>query len=359
MFERGLLLFLYTETPLHAGAGESTTVDLAIQRNPTLNWPIVQAGGLKGALRNAAPGGDVPTAYQRHAVFGPDTGDRRQGEQGFTPSANDAHSGALAIGDAALLAFPVASLAGIFAWVTCRQAIRDFQRTYHFLPADGTGADPFSTNGLWTWEPDVPLATQARWVGDGLVINKGQADAQIVLQDYVFSHAGPDPKLAQFAEALATVALPAAPPSVRRKLQTDLVLVHDDTFTDLVQAGIHILTRVKIEDSSGTVGQGPWDEEVLPAETILYAPVLAGRPRADPGAAPKALSPDAVLSNATGVLDYFADSVVKRGSTGLARRFQLGGDATIGRGWIYPSTLLATKGPPTPPSSGAGQGGNA
>jgi CRISPR-associated protein Cmr4 len=54
MFDRAAMLFLYTETPLHAGSGTSLgIVDLPIQRERTTGYPMIQASGLKGCLRDA------------------------------------------------------------------------------------------------------------------------------------------------------------------------------------------------------------------------------------------------------------------------------------------------------------------
>src|SRR5690349_7144482 len=126
MFERGAMLFLYTVTATHVGSGETATADLAIQRNPTLGWPMIQASSLKGALRDAAPAEADADAWKSTVAFGYDPQDKRSGRDARLAELQHA-CGALAIGDAELLAFPVASLAGIFAWVTCPAALRGLQ----------------------------------------------------------------------------------------------------------------------------------------------------------------------------------------------------------------------------------------
>src|SRR5581483_2232234 len=55
MFEATRMLFIYVETPLHAGSGRGLgAVDLPIQRERTTNYPIVQASSLKGRMRGEA-----------------------------------------------------------------------------------------------------------------------------------------------------------------------------------------------------------------------------------------------------------------------------------------------------------------
>lgn len=114
MFDKGALLYLYAETPVHAGSGTSLgIVDLPIQRERTTGYPIMQASGLKGCLRDVAQGQD---AQKVKIVFGPET------------NAAHEHAGALSVGDARILLFPVRSLVGVFAWVTSKDVLARFKR---------------------------------------------------------------------------------------------------------------------------------------------------------------------------------------------------------------------------------------
>lgn len=52
MFEAKSILYIYTETSLHAGSGRGlAAVDLPIQRERVTGYPMVQASGIKGRLR--------------------------------------------------------------------------------------------------------------------------------------------------------------------------------------------------------------------------------------------------------------------------------------------------------------------
>ena len=47
-----MILTLFARTPVHVGAGNSVgAVDAPIQRERHTNWPVIQASGMKGALR--------------------------------------------------------------------------------------------------------------------------------------------------------------------------------------------------------------------------------------------------------------------------------------------------------------------
>ncbi len=49
------MLYLYVETPLHAGTGSGlSSIDLPIQRERTTQYPMIQGSSIKGKLRSAA-----------------------------------------------------------------------------------------------------------------------------------------------------------------------------------------------------------------------------------------------------------------------------------------------------------------
>ena len=52
MKQNASILSLYAISPCHVGSGSSVgVVDLPIQRERHTNWPVIQASGMKGALR--------------------------------------------------------------------------------------------------------------------------------------------------------------------------------------------------------------------------------------------------------------------------------------------------------------------
>ncbi|HEY4036838.1 MAG TPA: type III-B CRISPR module RAMP protein Cmr4, partial [Ktedonobacteraceae bacterium] len=114
-------LYLYVETPLHAGVGSGlSSIDLPIQRERTTQYPMVQSSGIKGKLRSvadAATKGEQPTWKKDDVeiVFGPE----KEGAD---------HAGALIVGDARILLFPVRSLSGVFAYTTSRDVLNRFLR---------------------------------------------------------------------------------------------------------------------------------------------------------------------------------------------------------------------------------------
>ncbi|MGQ9568420.1 MAG: type III-B CRISPR module RAMP protein Cmr4 [Anaerolineae bacterium] len=288
MFEATSMLFIYVETPLHAGTGRGLSgVDLPIQRERVTNYPIVQASSLKGRLRAEAKG-RLP-ADELEAIFGPETG--RASE----------HAGALSPGDAKLLLFPIRSLAGVFAWTTSTDILARFLRDARLarLPVP------------WT----VPAEPA---VGETLVSGKELlAGSKVVLEEFTFSP-NEDGSVKALGEWLAKHALPQGDEYHywRDALPRRLAVLHRDAFRDFVTFSTEIATRVQLDHETKTVAEGPWTEEHLPVDTLLYAPLMATPTRAKNGVK---LTGSEVLDRVQGL--------------GLSRTV-LGGDETVGRGMV-------------------------
>jgi CRISPR-associated protein Cmr4 len=294
MFDRAAILFLYTETPLHAGSGTSLgIVDLPIQRERTTGYPMIQASGLKGCLRDAV-NGDAP---KLKLVFGPDTG------RGEEPSE---HAGALSVGDARILLFPVRSLMGVFAWVTSPNVLARFKRE-----AEMTGLS-------MSWNPIGPTDDGTAFVADGSILI---ANGKVVLEEFAFT-ARTDSGVKAIAQWLKDNALPAGDEYAywRDTLEKRLVILPENAFRDFVQLSTEVIARVRIDGTKKTVERGAlWTEEHLPSETLLYATLFASKPRVQ--------NPPSDLQDAAAVLNFVKNAVD-------GKHLQLGGDATVGRGIV-------------------------
>lgn len=288
MFEASNILFVYVETPLHAGTGRGLGgVDLPIQRERVTGYPIVQASSLKGRLRAEARG-RLP-ANEFEAIFGPET-DR----------ASD-HAGALSPGDARILLFPVRSLAGVFAWTTSTDVLARFLRD----------AEIAGLKAGWSVPPEP---------GQGEVLVSGEelkVEDKVVLEEFTFS-LRQDDAVKAIGEWLAANALPQGDEHRywRDALPRRLAVLPRDAFRDFVLFSTEIATRVQLDPKTKTVAEGPWTEEHLPVDTLLYAPLMATPTRAKNGVK---LSGAEVLAKVSG-LELI--------------RTVLGGDETVGRGMV-------------------------
>ncbi|MCS6914087.1 MAG: type III-B CRISPR module RAMP protein Cmr4 [Myxococcota bacterium] len=273
---------LHALSPLHAGTGHAADViDLPVARMKATGIPFVPGSSIKGVLRDAR--------RARHLGNQPENQeDQEKTEAVFGPSDDPAaHAGALVVGDARLLALPVRSFRGTFAWTTSplllALAKRDLGQTSLRVPRiDGRGAQVVQGN---------------------CIVHKGK----LYLEELDLPATESDDATA-WARRLAPLASPGEDIFTKR-----FAVVDDDTMAFLWETATQVDARVRLDDRTRTVAAGAlWLEESLPPETLLIGLLAADRSRRHG----VAMSPDDVLTFA------LAGEEVH----------QLGGKASVGRG---------------------------
>jgi CRISPR-associated protein Cmr4 len=307
MFERTAMLFLYCETPVHAGTGTSLSiVDLPIQRERITGLPIVQASSLKGVLRAEVE--RLKGKQIAEALFGPET--QRAHE----------HAGCVSPHDARLLLFPIRSLVGVFAWATCPLVLERFKR------------EMIAAGFQIGWQvPNPANSHQALVAHDDTIV----ADGKVVLEEFAFK-AQPSEETKSIAEWLAENAFPQSPEykPFRDWLPKRFVILPDDAFRDFTQLATEVIARIRLKPETKTVAEGAlWTEEHLPSETLLYAPIFVSKPLA-----PKDNVPNEFKENnepsAAKVLEFLKDLTTPNSNKPYLDRLQIGGDETVGRGIV-------------------------
>ena len=277
------MLFVHALTGLHPGSGTALgVVDLPVQRERHTQWPVIPGSSLKGVLRDACARRTKRDDPPLLTVFGPETS-----------SASD-HAGALALTDARILAFPVRSLRGVFAWVTCPAVIQRLSRDLVLAGRDGLASLPPVAKDQAACADNSPLLVD----GD-----------KLVLEEFEFARAG---DAAPIADWVARHAVQDA--ATQGRIQDHLAVLHDDDFTHFVRHATEVVARVGLDYEKKTVRSGAlFYQEFLPPETLFYSLVFAedGR-RKDP------------KMTAAQVLGYVQKNVPPV--------LQIGGDETIGRG---------------------------
>lgn len=285
-----LSLFLYTETSLHAGTGSTVSaVDLPIQRERTTQHPLIQGSGIKGALRS-----QLLAKEHEKTLFGPSTDDmKKRREEGRE---NDTYAGALSVGDARIVLFPVRSLSGVFAYITCPMVLARVRRNLSQLPP-------------------IPQLVET---GKALVTTKSSTltGNQLVLEEFSFS-VQPSPGVDALAQWFADNALFAGDEYAywRTKLPTSLVILSDEDFTDFTINSTEIVTRVRIDSSKKTVERGAlWTQESLPSDTLMLSVASISSPR------------NGDKTSADDLARWLIEKV--------PARIQVGGDETTGQGFV-------------------------
>lgn len=266
---------LHALSPLHAGTGHAAgIIDLPTARMKATGIPFLPGSSIKGVLRDARRPAADANDPRHEAVFGPPT-----------TNASD-HAGALVVGDARLLALPVRSFRGTFAWTTSPLLLALARRDLEAAPA-------------------VPSVQ-----GRGACVAAGSAclhDRRLYLEDLDLP-ATEAPEVAPWAALLAPLVSLDGDIFTKR-----FAVVDDETMTFLLETATQVDARVRIDADTRAVASGAlWLEESLPPETLLVG-LLAGDRSRKPGVE---LQPQQVL-------EYTLPG---------EQLLQLGGKATVGRG---------------------------
>lgn len=317
MYKTARPLFFACETPLHAGSGTDLgIVDLPVQRERHTGFPKLEGSGVKGCIREA-----FEKKKKREGsliICGKKIEEedkmKKAIELAFGPEEGDKHAGALGFTDARLLLFPVKSMKGVFAWVTCRRVLERLRRD---LTICGVKTD---------WE--VPPANTVP-KGCSLFVR----DNKIVLEEYTFTVDQDEKKCTTLADRLSGWIFPEGDIHRywREKTKKDIVVLSDDEFRDFVNLSTEVVTRTKIDPKTGTVAdKSLFTEEYLPQETVLYSLVLAGPIFSrDKGPFGQDEKNSGGKREEEALLDFVAEN--------MPPVIQLGGNATLGKGLVWTS----------------------
>jgi len=222
--------FIKAITPLHVGSGSDLgVVDLPIQRESHTGFPKIEASSLKGAIRSEFVSKNSEDEAQK--IFG--TGDKA-GDLGFS--------------DARILFFPIKSVKGVFAYITCPMVLERLQEDLKLGEIDDLE------------EIKIPSS-----VNDNECIvfenNKNSVKNHVILEEYSF-----EIQKDKLDDVL----------KVPKIDKTRLVIISDDNFTHFVKNSTEVITRIKIgEDGVVDKESGAlFTEEYLPTETVMYALAL-------------------------------------------------------------------------------------
>ena len=369
MYKIATPLFLVCETPLHAGSGDSLgVVDLPIQRERHTSFPKIEGSSLKGALRQAFEDISVPVQSgpeNKYKLLDKGSGkklweacsrldDVWMDEKGqprtnkdktvqltkyqeaialtFGPeeAGGDGHAGALGFSDARLLLFPVKSMKGVFAWVTCPKVLQQFKK------------DMVLTSSPYTNEmPGKNCVPQSC-----TLFVKDKTDKRIVLEEYTFI-VNEDENVTDLCTILAKWLSQNVTSDNfwQNKMEKDIIVLRNEDFTDFVNLSTEVITRTKINNATGTVAQGQlFTEEYLPAESVMYSLVLASpvfkENDDDKGAFRMSLDNPCFTD-----CENEESKVMKFFETALPDVIQIGGNATLGKGLVRTKVLTVNSVP--------------
>lgn len=276
-------------SPLHAGSGSAIgIVDLPIQREMHTGFPKIESSSLKGALRHAAFRKNGANDHYLK-IFGNEAADSELSQ-----------SGALTISEARILAFPVKSMHKVFAYVTSPMVLNRLLQEQQAFYRDDL---PLNFD-------NIQLEGAECLVADSSILVKGK----VILEEYVI-----DAKESKAVKDLGKELDKLM--QLNGYLSERFIILSDDLFKQFVEHSTDINTRIKINVETGVVEEGAlFYEENVPAEALFYAFfTYENSKKAADGVLDLTLTSQAVKDEAN---KYFGDV------------FQVGGNATIGRGLI-------------------------
>ncbi|GAB4343877.1 MAG: type III-B CRISPR module RAMP protein Cmr4 [Flammeovirgaceae bacterium] len=318
MYKNAKPLFLICETPLHVGSGSDLgIVDLPIQRERHTNFPKIESSSLKGALREAFESELVLSEQNDknakdnltkiNKIFGFDDGElgidvkKRFSAKEYlkdTFKENSQFSGCVSVTDARLLLFPVKSLYGVFAWITCPRVIKKFIADLELAGMKGA-------------VPEINVSKVS--IGQKSTILNGN---EIYLEEFLFKNPDKKQEIDKLGEWLATNVFAGLDKYWQEKIKTDIVVLDDNDFRDFVTLATEVITRTKINNETGTVQQGAlFSEEYLPAESVMYSLAMFS-------------------DEFTGKADKMTAEQVQEFFAKIPSIVQIGGNATLGKGIV-------------------------
>jgi len=227
---------LFARTPVHVGAGNSVgAVDSPIQRERHTRIPIIPGSSLKGVLadlwngelENKARG----AGSNVRALFGSD-------------DSKNAEAGALLVGEARVLAFPVRSAKGSFAWITCPLVLQRYARD--------TGSE-------------MPCTIPPLGENDCLSAKAVLLDKSVVLEEYRFESKGESTDIAKWLANLIS-------DPVWKEMPERLVVLNNEMFSYFCEQACEVVSHVRIDDAKGTAAKGAlFNQEQVPSETLFYS----------------------------------------------------------------------------------------
>lgn len=282
---------LHTISGLHVGIGQGTgVIDLPIARERASNLPQIPGSGIKGVLRDELQDSLKESKQDDYdALFGPEAGEKAS-----------EYAGAIAVGDARLLALPIRSWNGTFAWATCPMILRRYKRDLESLNANKATDIPEKV--------PVPADEKAIIVDDSQLKD---SNYEICLEDLDLG-VDENNDAEDWAEFIANQIF--EDDDWKNIFKQHFAILPDNIFDFLSETATEIRARIKIEAETRTVEQGAlWYEEYLPAETLLWGVIGSDHSRKP---------------------DYEQEDKNLLDSLPANERLQIGGNATIGSGQV-------------------------
>ncbi len=256
MYSEKLILTFYAHTPVHVGSGTSVSyVDLPVQREKHTDLPIIAGSGIKGVIRDLALR-KWNDKNKVNIIFGPEP-----------EESSSEHASCISFTDAKILLFPVRSLKGVFAYITCPFVLKRFKRD---LESAGNCLENENSFDNINVEEKKVLLPEIKNEHSEILSNNS-----VILEEFAFEFENTN-ETTKIANALRKF----LPNELPVNFEKHFAIVSDNTFTYFVKHAIEIRTRIRIDQEKGTVKKGHlFSMELVPSESVFYSLVFISEPK--------------------------------------------------------------------------------
>lgn len=246
------VLTLFTRTPLHVGAGSSVgAIDQPVIRERHTRFPVIPGSSLKGVLRDMVK--EDKGEKEASWLFGWDKYELVNGETEEEKQQSDKKKvttlpGIFSIGEGKILAFPVRSAKGCFAWITCPTILsrlkRDMKCQFEIMPVSNENSCMVTENSAVKF------------------------DNEVILEEYPLSIAGGtiNGELISFLTSICSDDIWV------NEINSKLVIVPDGLFSYFAENACEVAQHVCIDDETGVNQTGSFfNQENVPSEALFYS----------------------------------------------------------------------------------------
>ena len=249
-----LVYSLRALSPVHCGVGQGLKdIDLPTARNVVSGHPMIPSSSLKGVLKQEFLGKGSENdewTLKVKSLFGSEADESKD------------YASAISIGDAHLLALPVRSYFGTFAYLASPHTL-NLLKTLHQRSG---GAEEL---------PEVPESPTGQVGLTALTLLHHQG--KVLLEEFDLEvHEESQPVVDAWAEVIANRFFEDA--VGQRLFKQRFAIVEDDVFNFICESGLPVDAHIAIDQETGTVKTGAlWYEETVPAETLFAGVVGVDR----------------------------------------------------------------------------------
>ena len=351
------IAFYHCHTPLHIGSGTTLDViDLPIQREAHTDFPVMPSTAIKGVIRAEYWNEKISKVKNKNKekclikeakrlVNIPESPDKCDNffeevckyksenkdiidngckeflkkemeefckNEFFNIFGYGDREGDIIFTDGKILLFPVKSVKGVFAWITCPLVLERFIRDTDISEENNTLNDLKNILKNFNIEDNQAIA------GDDIVITSEKNNKEnknrkryLVLEEISFIVKNNENGIKNNENGILEKIVKILPEGLEVSKEK-IAIVSNNRFRYFVKNHTEVNARIRIDQTTGTVDKntgGLWYEELVPAETVFYNLILSRTNSKD--------------NNNLNLISNFIDGEI----------FQFGGDETLGRGF--------------------------